>query len=99
MIRRLFLCAAALLTSSATAFGQAKVIKVYVTGEGNVDTTEVAQMVRGRIGGTLRYSLTQSIDDADLGMEVIASPVGHEMRVQNRIGYFPPEHAIIPRDT
>ena len=55
MIRRFVLCAAALLALSVTAFGQGKVIKVYVTGEGNVDTTEVAQMVRGKIGGTLRY--------------------------------------------
>jgi hypothetical protein len=75
MVRRFVLCTAALLTLSATAFGQ-KTIKVYVTGETDENSKEVAHLVRGKIGSTLRYSLSDSLEDADLGMQILCVPVG-----------------------
>jgi hypothetical protein len=75
MTCRIVLCAATLLFLSATAFAQAS-LKVFVTGEGNGDTMEVAQLLRGRIGSTLRYSLTEEAAGADLGVEVICVSVG-----------------------
>jgi hypothetical protein len=75
MIRRFALFVVVLLIPYTTASAQTA-LKVFVTSDGNQDTKEVGQLLRGKIGSTLRYSLTESVVGADLGMEVICLPVG-----------------------
>jgi hypothetical protein len=73
MIRRLFLCAAAaaLLTLSATAFGQGKTVKVYVLPGENQASKDVASTVSGKIGSTLRYALTTDLVSAEITVEIL----------------------------
>jgi hypothetical protein len=70
MIRRFVLCAAALLILSAIAFGQGQVVKVNVDSADNEESKSVASILRGKIGSTLRYALTEPTS-ADVLIQVL----------------------------
>src|SRR5271156_5307980 len=76
MFRRLALCAAVSFVLAVTVSAQGKVIKVRVIGNGDEPTKDVVLLIRGKIGSTLRYSLTESTENSDIVLDIMCVLVG-----------------------
>jgi hypothetical protein len=89
MIRRFVLCAAASLILSATAFGQGKVMSVYVSAEDNQVSKDVADMFRGKVGSTLRYSLVNDLVSARITVDILCVSATHGTACTSIVTYYP----------
>lgn len=72
MLRRALLCAAVLMCASPVFSQQAIKVNVYPSGD---HSNEVADLLRAKIGSTLRYGLSD-LETSDLTVEVICVPAG-----------------------
>lgn len=61
-MRRLILLAAICGVCSSVSFGQGKTFKVYVTAEKDAETQRVKEAFAAKVGSTLRYSLTNTVE-------------------------------------
>jgi hypothetical protein len=75
MIRKVVLRAFAFLLCTGSLAAQARVIKVSVTAEDDKTSKDVTEILRGKIGSTLRYALSEPAP-ALLTVDVVCVSVG-----------------------
>jgi hypothetical protein len=98
MLRKLLLFATTFLTFTMGVFAQTPLLKVSVSAGDSEGAKEVAELLRAKIGSTLRYGLSEATT-ADILIEVLCVPfkpqgsdaVSHTVACTEPTTYFAPK--------